>query len=168
MTASMKSEDDSFLAGSDDKGRQYTERLRHYSTDKGPYIQGYRLPSGHKQLWELYHKEGRTPKNWCLQTMVLEKTPGSPLDSKEIKPVSLKGGQPWIFTGRPGAEAESLAFWSSNANKPKIYWIFGIIGKVPDAGKDWRQKGEEADKGWDGWITSPMRLIWTWADCGRW
>ena len=50
MTASMKSEDDSFLAGSDDKGRQYTERLRHYSTDKGPYIQGYRLPSGHKQL----------------------------------------------------------------------------------------------------------------------
>ena len=40
--------------------------------------------------WELDCKEGRTPKNWCLQTVVLEKTPESPLDSKEIKPVNLR------------------------------------------------------------------------------
>ena len=43
---------------------------------------------------ELDHKEGRTPKNLYLQTVVLEKTPESPLDSKEIKSVNLKGNQP--------------------------------------------------------------------------
>ena len=45
-------------------------------------------------------KEDRMPKNWCLQTMVPEKSSASPLDSKEIKPVILKGDQPWLFTGR--------------------------------------------------------------------
>ena len=67
---------------------------RHYSADKGPYSQGYGLPSGHVWLWRLDPKEGRTPKNWCLRTVVLEKTLESPLDSKEIKPVNLKGDQP--------------------------------------------------------------------------
>ena len=68
---------------SDDKPRQCVEKQRHYSADKGLYSQGYGLPSSHVQLWEMDHKEGRTPKNWCLQTVVLEKTPESPLDSKE-------------------------------------------------------------------------------------
>ena len=82
--------------------------------------------------WELDCKEGRTPKNWCLQ-IVLEKTPESPLDSKDIKPVNLKGNQPWIFIGRTDVETETAVFWSSNANRQ-------LIGKVPDAGKDWRQR----------------------------
>ena len=85
-----------------------------------------------KVLWELDCKECRMPKNWHLQTVVLEKTPESPLDSKEIKPVNLKDDQPWIFTGRTDAEAEALVFWSSDANR--------LIGKVPRAGKDCRQK----------------------------
>ena len=87
--------------------------------------------------WELDCKEGRTPKNWCLQTVVLEKTPESLLDSKEIKPISLKGNQPWIFIGRTDVETETAVFWSSNANRQ-------LIGKVPDAGK-----GEEGFRGWD-------------------
>ena len=91
------------------------------------------IPSGHVQLWELDHKEGRMPKNWCLQTVVLEKTPESPLDSKEIKPVNLKGDQPWIFIGRTDAEAEAPVFWSSDANRQ-------LTGKIPDAGKYWGQK----------------------------
>ena len=70
------------------------------------------------------------------------------LDSKEIKPVSLKGDQPWIFPGQTDAEAEAPVFWSSNANR----WL---IGKVPDAGKDWGQKekrvpGDEM-AGWHHW-----------------
>ena len=108
-------------------------KSRHYSADKGPYSQGNGLASGHVWLWELDRKEGRAPKNWCLQTMVLEKTPESPVDSKEIKPVNLKGNQPWIVVGRTDAEAEAPVFWSSGANS----WL---IGKFPDAGKDWRQK----------------------------
>ena len=77
------------------------------------------------------------PKNWCFWTVVLEKTPESPLDSKEIKPVNLTGDQPWIFTGRTDAEAEVPIFWPSDANR----WL---IGKVPDAGKDWGQKEKRA------------------------
>ena len=78
---------------------------------------------------------------------MLEKIPESPLDSKEIKSVSLKGDQPWIFTGRTDAEAEAPMFWSSDANS----WL---IGKVPDAGKDWRQKDKRVSEemaGRDHW-----------------
>ena len=60
---------------------------------------------------------------------MLEKTPESPLDSKETKPVSLKGAQSLIFTGRTDAEAEAQPFWSLDVNRR-------LIGKVPDAGKD--------------------------------
>ena len=91
--------------------------------------QGSGLPSRHVELWELDHKEGRVSRNWCLWTVALQKTPESSLDSREIKPVNLKGNQPWIFTGRTDAEAEAPVFWSSDANR----WL---IGKVPDAGKD--------------------------------
>ena len=60
--------------------------------------------------------------------MVLEKTPESPLDSKEIMPVNLKGDQPCLFTGRTDAEAVAPVFWSSDVNKK-------LIEKAPDAGK---------------------------------
>ena len=69
--------------------------------------------------------------------MVLEKTPESPLDSKEIKSVNLKGNQPWTLIGRTDAETEAPEFWSSDANSQ-------FIGKVPDAGKDWGQKEKKA------------------------
>ena len=83
------------------------------------------------------YKEGRSPNNWCLQTVVLEKTPESPLDSKEIKQVIFKGDQLWIFTGR--TEAEAAVFWSSDVNR----WL---IREVPDAGKDWKQKKKRASE----------------------
>ena len=83
-----------------DKPRQRVEKQRHYSADKGLYNQGCGPPSGHIWLWELDRKEGGQPKNWCLQTVVLEKTSASPLDSKEIKSINLKGNQPWILIGR--------------------------------------------------------------------
>ena len=70
-----------------------------HSANIGAYSQGYGLP-GHIQLWELDCKEGWALKNWCLQTVVLEKTPETPLDSKELKPVNLKRSQPWLLTGR--------------------------------------------------------------------
>ena len=133
MTAAMKSEDISFLTKSYDKPRQSLLCWQR------SYCQGYGLPSGHVRLWELDHKEGGVPENWCLQTVVLEKTPESPMDSK-IKPVKLKGNQPWILIGRTDAEAETAVFWSSDA----IY--SGLIGKVPDAGKDSGQKEKRASE----------------------
>ena len=97
-----------------EKPRQCVEKQRHCSADKGSYSQGYRLPYGQVPLWELDCKEGRAPKNWCLWTVVLEKTSESPLDSKEIKTVNLKRDQPWIFTVRTDANAETPVFWSSD------------------------------------------------------
>ena len=84
-------------------------------------------------MWELDHKEGRMPKNWCFWTVVLEKTFESPLDCMEIKPVNPKGNQSWIFTGRTDAEAEAPILWPPDMKN----WL---IGKDPDAGKDWRQE----------------------------
>ena len=85
----------------------------------------------------MYHKEGKVLKNWWLWTVVLEKTPESPLGSKEIKSVNLKGNQPWTLIGRTDAETEAPEFWSPDANSQ-------FIGKVPDAGKDWGQKERKA------------------------
>jgi len=65
--------------------------------------------------------------------MVLEKTPESPLDCKEIQPVSPKGNQLWIFIGRTDAEAEAPILWSPDGKRQ-------LIGKDPDAGKDWWQE----------------------------
>ena len=80
--------------------------------------------------------------------MVLEKTPENNLDKKEIKSVNLKGNQPWKLFGRTDAEVETPVFWSSDVNS----WL---IGKVPDAGKDWRQKdkrvSEDEMAGWHYW-----------------
>ena len=79
--------------------------------------------------------------------MVLEKTPESPLNSKEIKPVNLKGDQPQIFTGRTDAEAP--VFWSSDANRR-------LTGKVPDAGKDLGQEKKMSEDEMAGYINNAM------------
>ena len=124
---------------SNDNLRQCVEKQRHYFADKRPYSQGYGLPSGHLQLWELDCKKGRTPKNCCLWPAVLEKTSESLLHSKEIKSVNLKGDRPWIFTRRTDAEAEAPGFWSSDGNRK-------LIEKIPDAEKDWGQNEKRASE----------------------
>ena len=83
--------------------------------------------------WELDCEEGWAPKNWCFWTVVLEKTLESPLDFREIQPVNPKGNQSWIFIGRTDAEAETPVPWPHDAKN----WL---IGKDPEAGKDWGQK----------------------------
>ena len=90
---------------------------------------------------ELDYKESSVPKNWCFQTVMLEKTLESLSDSKEIKLVNPKGNKPWIFIRRTTVEAEALILWPPDT---KI-WLFG---KNPDAGKDWRreEKGTTGDE----------------------
>ena len=96
-------------------------------------------------MWELECKESWVLKNWCFWTVVLKKTLESPLDCKEIQLVHPKGNKSWIFIGRTHAEAETPILWSLDAKN----WL---IGKNPDAGKDWRQeeKGMTDDEmvGW--------------------
>ena len=95
-------------------------------------------------LWELDCKENWMLKNWCFWTVVLEKTLESPLDCKEIKLVSPKGNQPWIFIGRTDAEAEAPILWPPDA---KIW----LLGKEPYAGKDGgRRRGWQRMRWLDG------------------
>ena len=84
-------------------------------------------------MWELDYTEIWAQKNWCFWTVVLEKTLESPLDCKEIQPVNPKGDQSWVFIGRTDVEAETPILWPPDAKS----WL---IGKDPDAGKDWGQE----------------------------
>ena len=96
--------------------------------------------SSHLWMWELDYKESWAPKNWCIWSVMLEKTLESPLDCKKIKPVHPKGNQSWIFFGRIDTEAEAPILWLPDAK----HWL---IGKDHDAGDDWRQeKGTTEDE----------------------
>ena len=89
---------------------------------------------------------------WCWRTLE------SPLDCKEIQPVHPRD-QSWVFTGRTDAKAETLILWPPYAKS----WL---IGKDPDAGRDWVQeeKGTTEDE-----MTSPTRWTWVWVNSGsRW
>ena len=108
--------------------------------------------SSHVWMWELDYKESWAPKNWCVWTVVLEKTLESPLDCKEIQPVHPKGNQSWIFIGRTDAEAEAPILWSPDVKN----WL---IRKDPDAGKDWRQEKKRMTKmRWLDDITNSMDM----------
>ena len=114
--------------------RQHIKKQRHYFANKGPSSQSHGFPSSHVWMWELNYKEIWLPKNWCFWTVVLEKTPESPLDCKEIQPVHPKGDQSWVFIiRRTDAEAETPIPWPPDAKN----WL---IWKDPDAGKDRRQE----------------------------
>ena len=91
--------------------REHIKKQKYYFANKGLSSQSYGFSSSHIWMWKLDHKESWALKNWYFWTVVLEKTLESPLDSKEIKPVSPKGNQSWIFTGQTDVEAEALATW---------------------------------------------------------
>ena len=112
-------------------------------------------------MWKLDHKEGWAPKNWCLQTVVLEKTFKSSLGSKDITPINPKGNQSWIFIGRTDADTEAPVLWLPDAKN----WL---IRKDLDTGKDWRQKKGMRENERDGWMASPTQWPWVWTSSGIW
>ena len=79
-----------------------------------------------------------------------KKTLESPLDSKEIKLVNLKGNQHWIFLGRTDPEAVTLATWCEELTHWKRPWCWERL----------KAGGEGGDRGWDGWMESLTQ--WTW------
>ena len=128
-----------------DKSRQHIKKQRHYFANKGPSSQSYGFSSSHVEMWELDYKESWALSNWFFWTVVLEKTPESPLDSKEIKSVNPKGNHFWMFIGRTDAEAETPILWPPDVKN----WL---IGKDPDTGKDWRQE--------EKWMTKDKMVGW--------
>ena len=111
-------------------------------------------------MWELDCEEGRAPKNWCFGTVVLEKTLESPLDCKEIKPVSPKGNQLWIFIGKTDADAKTPIFghlmWRADWLE-KTLMLEGL-----------RVGGDGDSRGRDGWMASSTGWTWVWASSGSW
>ena len=129
-----------------DKSRQCIKKQRHYFADKGPYSQSYGFSNSCVWMWAFDHKEGWALKSWCFWTVVLENILENPLDCK-IKLVNPKGNQSWIFIRRTNAEAPIL--WSPDGNSR-------LIGKDPDAGKNWEQEEKEVTEdemvGWHYWM----------------
>ena len=124
--------------------RQHIKKQRLHFANKHPHSQSYIFSSSHGWMWELDHKEGWEPKNWCFRTVVLAKTLESPLDCKKIQPVHPKGNQPWIFTGRTDAEAEAPILWPPDAKT----WL---------KGKDWcRERLRAGGRGRRDW----RRMRW--------
>ena len=123
-----------------DQPRQHIQKQRHYLANKGMSRQSYGFSSSHVWMWELDYKE-----SWCFWTVVLEKILESPLNCMEIQPVHPKGNQSLILIGRTDAEAETPILWPPDGKN----WL---IGKDPDAGKDWRREDkamtEDETVGW--------------------
>ena len=113
VTAAMKWEDNCCLVGklcSVLKSKDITLLTK-------VYVVKAVFSSSHVWMRELDDKDGREPKNWCFLSVVLEKTLESPLENKEIKPVNLKGNQPWILFERTDDEAEAPILWL-----PDVHW----------------------------------------------
>jgi len=125
------------------------KKQRYHFANKGPSSQSHGFSRSHVWMWELGHKEGWVPKNWCFRTVVLEKTLQSSLDRKEIKSVNPKGNKPWIFIRRTDAKAETPILWPRDEKSQ-------LIVKNPDVGKDWGQeeKGTTEHKmvEWHHWL----------------
>ena len=133
-----------------------TLNSRYYFANKDPSSQSYGFSCSHVWMWELGHKEGWAPKNWCFWAVVLEKTLEGLLDCKEIQPVHSED-QSWMFFGRNDAKAETPVLWPPHAKS----WL---IGKDSDAGRDWGQeeKGKTEDEmaGWHHWLDG-CEFEWT-------
>ena len=112
-----------------DQSRQHIKKQRCYFANKGPSSQSYGFSMSHIWIWEMDYKESWALKNRCFWTVVLDKIIESPLDSKQIQPVHLKGNQSWISIGRTDAEAETPILWPPDVKN----WL---TGRDRVAGKD--------------------------------
>ena len=128
-----------------DQPRQDIKKQRHYFANKGPSSQSYGFSSSHVWMWELDYKESWVLKNWCIWTVVLEKTLEKSLGQQGDPTSNPEENQSWIFIGRTDVEAETPILWPHDTKNR-------LIGKDPDAGKDWRreEKGTTEDEmvGW--------------------
>ena len=143
-----------------DKPRQCIKKQWHHFTDKGPSSQSYGFSI------VMYGCESWTTtkdwalKNWCFQTVVLEKTLESPLDSKKIKPVNPKGNQFWVFIGRTDAEAEGPILWAPDVKS----WL---TRKDPAWFWERLKIGEGGNRRWDCWMASLTQWTRVWANSRR-
>ena len=111
-------------------------------------------------MWELDYKESWAPKNWCFWTVVLEKTLQSPLDCKEIQPCILKEISPEYSLGGPMLKLK-LQYFDHLMQRTDSFEKTLMLGKI-----EGRRRGD--DRGWDGWMASPMWWTWVWVGFRSW
>ena len=151
LTEAMKLEEASPWKKIYDQPRQHIKKQRHYFANKCWSSQSFGFSSSHVWMWPLDYTERWLPKYWCFWTVLLEKTLESPLDNKDIQPVHPKGNQSWIFFGRIDADALTPILWTPDV----INWLW----KSPQCWEWLKVGGEVNDRGWDGWMASP--ILWT-------
>ena len=161
----MKLKDACSLEGKLYKPRQCIKKQNHHLANKGLYTQSYSFSSSHVQVWELAHK-GWVLKNECFWTVGLENTLESPLDSKEIKPVNLKGNQSCIRHWSMHIPLEGLMLKLKCQHFGHQIWRADSLEKTLMLGKT-EGRRRRGDREWDGWMASPIQWIWVWASSGR-
>ena len=132
---------------------RHIKKQGHFFANKGQFSQSHGFSSSHVWMWELDCEESWAAKNWCFGTVVLEKTPQSPLDCKKIQPVHPKGNQSWIFFGRTDAEAETPILWPPDAKS----WLTEktlMLGKIEGR----RRRGWQRMRWLDGITDGLSRL----------
>ena len=143
-----------------DQPRKHIKKQRHYFANKGLSSQGYGFSSSHVWMWELDYKESWTLKNWCLWTVVSEKTLESSLTARISHQSILKEISPEY-------SLEGLML------KLKLQYFGHLMGRTDSFEKTLmlerlKAEGEGDDRGWSGWMASPTRWTWIWANSGRW
>ena len=109
----------------------------------------------------IYENWWWVPRNWCILTVMLEKTLERPLDCKETKPVHPKRNQSWIVIGKSDCwswNSNALATWCKELTHLKRPWCWESL----------KAGGEGDDRGWGGWMASPTRRTWIWVNSRSW
>ena len=137
-----------------DQPRQHIKKQRHYFANKGPSHKRYGFSSNHVWMWELDHKEGWEPKNWCFWTVVLEKTLESPWTARRSKQSILKEISPYYSLQglMLNWNSNTLATWFEELTHLKRPWCWERL-KVGEEGDD---------RGWDGCPTQSCLTQWIW------
>ena len=116
-----------------DQSRQHIKKQRHYFANKDLSNQSYGFSISHVSMWELNYKENWVQKNWCFWTVWCWRRLLRVPWMAKLQPVNPKGNQSWIVVGRTDVETKTPVIWPPNVKN-------SLIGKDPDAGKDWRHK----------------------------
>ena len=145
---------------SHEKPRQYIKKQRHYFADKYLCNQSYGFSSSHAGMWELDHKEGWVPKNWCFWTMVRSRLLRVPWTAKKSNQSSLKEISPEYSSERLMLKLKLQSFGY-------LMWRVDSLEKTLMLGKI-EAEGEGDDRGQDVWMASPNWWTWVSASSERW
>ena len=124
---------------SNDKPKQHIKKQRYHFADKGPYSQSYGFSGSHVRMWELDHKEGWVPKNWCFLITVLEKALETSLGQQgDETSFILKEINPEYSLEVLMLKLQQFGYLMQRVNS---------LEKNSDSGKDWGQeKGVTEDE----------------------